>query len=176
MTAAPLRLRSRLLLGALAGMPGTAAMTAALSRLHQRLPPDEQYPLPPREITEALIRSSSDETVKDQATLAHFAFGAAGGVLLAAIASAPSACAGAAAGAGIWTASYLGWIAALDILKPAVKHPDRRNALMIGVHLVWGPVTALTLRELTAARSTMLRKGPAQDRSENVSADAGRRR
>jgi hypothetical protein len=174
MMAAPLRLRSRLLLGALAGMAGTAVMTAAMRRLHQRLPPDEQYPLPPREIAEALIRSSSDETVKDEATLAHFAFGAAGGAVLAAFAPAPSASAGAAAGVGIWTASYLGWIPALDILKPAAEHPTRRNALMIGVHLVWGTVTALTLRELTAARSTMLRNGPAQDRSQNVSADARR--
>ena len=45
---------------------------------------------------------------------------------------------GIAFGLGVWTASYLGLLPALGILKPATQHPLRRNLLMIGAHVVWG--------------------------------------
>ena len=45
---------SRLIIGALAGLTATTAMTAAMRRLHRQLPARERYPLPPREITERL--------------------------------------------------------------------------------------------------------------------------
>jgi uncharacterized membrane protein YagU involved in acid resistance len=161
---APLALRSRLVIGAIAGVVGTAAMTAAMRRLHRQLSPEEQYPLPPREITEAVIGGAREETVRDQSTLAHFGFGAAAGALVAAVRPMPSVLSGALAGVGIWTASYLGWAPALGILEPATEHPARRNALMIGVHLVWGAATASTFREVAAARSTILPGGPLKDR------------
>src|SRR3546814_18504028 len=72
-------LGSRLLLGALAGMAGTAAMTAAMNRLHQRLPPKDRYPLPPREITERMLGSQSEAALKDKATAAHLGYGAVTG-------------------------------------------------------------------------------------------------
>jgi hypothetical protein len=161
-------LRSRLLLGALAGLAGTAAMTAAMSRLHRRLPADEQYPLPPREITEVVAGSQTNEALKDEAMAAHFAFGAGAGALVAVVRPAPTALTGAVAGVGVWAASYFGWAPALGILKPADKHPARRNALMVGVHLIWGAVTAATLRELTVARVTMLRAGPLRDATKDT--------
>src|SRR3546814_16330614 len=76
-------LGSRLLLGALAGMAGTAAMTAAMNRLHQRLPPKDRYPLPPRPIHERMLGSQSEAALKEHATAAHFGYGAVTGALLA---------------------------------------------------------------------------------------------
>jgi len=163
------RLRSRLLIGAIAGIAGTLAMTSAMARLHRRLPPAERYPLPPREIVETTAAKAGtpldDEAAKDATTAAHFAYGAAAGAAIGAATVRPGGGGGAAAGIAIWMASYLGWIPGTGILKPATIHPRRRNALMIGAHLVWGLATARAMRELVLARETMLRAGPLRDRS-----------
>lgn len=163
-------LRSRLLIGAIAGIAGTLAMTSAMARLHRRLPPAERYPLPPREIVETLAAnggaSLDDEAAKDVTTVAHFAYGAAAGAAIGAATVRPGPGAGAAAGIAIWMASYLGWLPGTGILKPATLHPPRRNALMIGAHVVWGLATARAMRELVLARETMLRAGPLRDRSQ----------
>jgi uncharacterized membrane protein YagU involved in acid resistance len=157
--------RTRLIFGGIAGFVATAAMTSAMARLHRRLPHAERYPLPPREITETVLGPQPDGLVRDEAMLAHFAYGAATGALVAAARPTASLGAGAAAGVAIWAGSYFGWAPALGILKPANEHPARRNALMIGVHLVWGAATALTLRELFLARRTILNDGPLRDRA-----------
>lgn len=157
-------LASRLLLGAFAGLAGTAAMTAAMGRLHRLLPEEDRYPLPPREITERLAPAlSGEQSLRDAALAAHFAYGAGAGALLAAAAGRAGPPAGAAAGLAVWAASYFGWIPAFGALRPADEHPPRRTALMIGAHLVWGAVTGAALRELTAARARVLRGGPLRD-------------
>ena len=162
-----LKLTSRLLLGGIAGFVGTMAMTAAMRRLHRRLPEEEQYPLTPREIVDSGSRQIgvplAGEVAKDVATAAHFAYGAACGAMIAAMNPDPKKRTGAAAGAAIWLASYMGWIPAVGTLEPATKHPGRRNLLMIGVHLVWGAATAAAMRELRAARKTILKDGPARN-------------
>ena len=162
-----LKLTSRLLLGGIAGFVGTMAMTAAMRRLHRRLPEEEQYPLTPREIVDSGSRQIgvplAGEVAKDVATAAHFAYGAACGAMIAAMNPDPKKRTGAAAGAAIWLASYMGWIPAVGTLEPATKHPGRRNLLMIGVHLVWGAATAAAMRELRAARKTILKDGPDKD-------------
>jgi hypothetical protein len=71
---------------------------------------------------------------------------------------------GAAAGVLVWAASYFGWARAFG-MKPANEHPARRNAIMIGAHVVWGVVTAAAIRELVLARRTMLAPGPLKDRA-----------
>jgi uncharacterized membrane protein YagU involved in acid resistance len=159
---------NRLLVGALAGIVGTAAMTAAMRVLHRRLPPAERYPLPPREIVERLARDAGGaalpETGRQQATLAaHFGYGAATGALYAVAVGSKGPVAGAAYGVAVWAASYLGHIPALGILEPAVRHPLRRNALMIAVHIVWGATMAATLRELEAAEEEIFSSGPSHD-------------
>lgn len=157
------RITSRLLLGALAGIAGTAAMTAAMNRMYQRLPRDEQYPLPPREITQGMLGGSSEDSLQDRSTAAHFGFGAAAGALMGTISPSARPVTGAIAGLCIWAASYFGWVPVLGVLESAEKHPIRRNALMIGAHLVWGSVTTATMRDLLSARRTMLGKGPIRD-------------
>ncbi len=158
------RLSSRLLIGALAGITATTMMTAAMRRLHAALPKKERYPLPPREITERLSPDNpDDESLRDRSLVAHFAYGAATGAVIGMAETRPRESLGALLGAGVWTASYFGWVPAFGVLRPANDHPRRRNALMIGVHLVWGAVTAWTMRELTAARETIVADGPLRD-------------
>jgi hypothetical protein len=135
--------------------------------MHQRLPPEERYPLPPREIVDSSTRQSGvplpSEVAKDVSTAAHFAYGAAVGAMIGALNPEPSKKSGALAGVAVWLASYMGWIPVAGILVPATRHPGRRNALMIAAHLVWGWSTAAAMRELVAARETMLGNGPDKD-------------
>jgi uncharacterized membrane protein YagU involved in acid resistance len=162
-----LKLGSRLIIGAIAGLAGTMAMTAAMRRLHQRLPEKERYPLTPREIVDSGARQIGaplgSEAAKDVTTVAHFAYGAAMGALIAAANPDPGKKTGAAAGLAVWVASYMGWIPAVGTLEPATRHPARRNLLMIGVHLVWGSATASAMRELKLARETILKDRPDKD-------------
>ena len=160
----PLRpaLSTRLLLGGIAGFAATMAMTAAMARLHRRLPARERYPLPPREITERLV-GGSDGAVRDRAMAAHFLYGGACGAAVAALRPSPNPVEGAAAGVAIWFASYFGWVPAFGILEPASGHPARRNALMIAAHLVWGAATARGLNELALARRSILNDRPPRD-------------
>jgi hypothetical protein len=161
------KLPSRLLLGAIAGFCGTVVMTAAMRRLHRRLPQAERYPLPPREIVDSTARKAGrelgEEAAKDITTAAHFGYGAAAGSLIGAASPRVGPVAGAMAGVAVWVVSYLGWIPGAAILKPATLHPKRRNALMLVAHLAWGAGTALALRELAQARETMLAGGDDAD-------------
>jgi len=146
------------LLGALAGLAATAPMTLAMKLMHERLPPHEQYPLPPREIAmevaeEAGVKHELDEEERTGLTLAgHFAYGAACGAVYAPLARAledvPPPLTGAAFGLAVWAGSYLGWLPAAGILRPATEHPPRRTALMITAHLVWGTSIAITQNKL----------------------------
>jgi uncharacterized membrane protein YagU involved in acid resistance len=171
-----LSLGSRLLIGGIAGFVGTLAMTSAMARGHRRLPEKEQYPLTPREIVESTAEQVGldleNEAAKDATIAAHFAYGAACGALIAAASPRISETKGAAAGVGVWMASYLGWIPGVGILKPATEHPLRRNMLMIGCHLVWGATTARAMRELTLARESMIEAGPDKDAPAEVEASS----
>jgi hypothetical protein len=161
------RLASRLLIGAIAGFAGTLAMTAAMRRMHERLPEKERYPLTPREIIDSTADKADvplpNETAKDVTTAAHFLYGAASGALLGAANIALGPVSGGVAGVTIWLGSYMGWIPGAGILKPATEHPGRRNALMIAAHVVWGVTTARAMRELAEARETILGRGPDKD-------------
>jgi uncharacterized membrane protein YagU involved in acid resistance len=161
------RLASRLLIGGIAGFVGTLAMTAAMRRMHRRLPARERYPLTPREIVDSAAKQLdvpiADETAKDVTTISHFVYGAAMGAVIAALNPDPSRRGGALAGTIVWVASYMGWIPAVGTLDPATRHPARRNALMIGAHLVWGATTAAAIREIRYARETIFSAGPDKD-------------
>lgn len=158
---------TRLLIGGIAGLVGTMAMTSAMRRLHKELPEEERYPLTPREIVDSAADTLEvpldNEAAKDVTLAAHFAYGALCGSLLALLDPQPSRARGAVAGVGVWLASYMGWIPAARILKPATDHPARRNALMIGVHLVWGAATAAAMRDLGRIRETIIESGPGRD-------------
>jgi hypothetical protein len=110
------------------------------------LPRGEHYPLPPREITEELPTGGIG---KDTATLAyHFAYGGLTGAIFGAMYRRSTFASGIVYGAGVWAASYLGWIRALGILTWAIRHPVRRNALMLAAHAIWGASLAAGLTDL----------------------------
>jgi uncharacterized membrane protein YagU involved in acid resistance len=161
------RIATRLVIGAIAGFVGTMTMTAAMRRLHRRLPPKERYPLTPREIVDSasaqLGAPLADANARDVTLGAHFLYGAAVGAMFSVMNPDPSKKAGALAGSAVWLASYMGWIPAVGTLEPATRHPARRNALMLGVHFVWGASTAAAIRELRLARETIFADGEDKD-------------
>ena len=157
-----MKLGSRLIVGGIAGIVGTMAMTSAMRRLHRRLPEAERYPLTPREIVDSAAEVE-EEPGRDLTTLSHFAYGAGCGALIAAVNPRPGAAEGAGAGVAVWLASYMGWIPAVGLLKPATRHPARRNLLMIVVHIVWGAATARAIREIGDARETIFAGGEDRD-------------
>jgi uncharacterized membrane protein YagU involved in acid resistance len=122
-------------------------MSVAMVLMHRRLPRQERYSLPPREITTKAIAEATPPSAVDPATrssltwLAHFGYGGVAGAFYAAAArqlpgNAPTK--GSIFGLTVWIVSYLGLLPGLKILKPATDHPMNRNLLMIGAHLVWG--------------------------------------
>lgn len=133
-------------LGVLAGMAATTLMTSAMTRLHARLPARQRYSLPPRQILGALAGGGAFATV-----VMHFVFGALAGGLFPLMTRRRGAAAGATYGGAVWAVSYLGWLPASGVLRPAWRHPPLRNGLMLTAHLIWGGALAAALRELEAA-------------------------
>ncbi|HEX7957300.1 MAG TPA: DUF6789 family protein [Pyrinomonadaceae bacterium] len=152
---------NRVLLGALAGLAATAPMTLAMKLMHEQLPREEQYPLPPRQVPEGVAEKAGvdrhlDEETREAATwVSHFAYGTACGALYGALSGEViderPLLAGAGFGLAVWAGSYLGWLPAAGILSPATEHPARRNALMIAAHVVWGATTGVMLERLGGA-------------------------
>ena len=141
-------LSTRLVCGAIAGFVATAPMTAVMHRVHRRLDGEDRYPLPPREIVGSVAPPLRKEAATSTTLAAHFAYGALSGAALAAVMRKPTLGGGVAGGLSIWLASYLGWIPAFGILKPAIDHPAPRNALMNLAHIVWGAAYAIAQRDL----------------------------
>jgi uncharacterized membrane protein YagU involved in acid resistance len=157
-----LGLASRLVIGGIAGFVATMAMTSAMRHLHKRLPGKERYPLPPREIVDEVLEPPP-AVAPDITLVAHFVYGAACGALIAAADPRIDRVTGSIAGGGIWLASYMGWLPAFGILKPATRHPLRRDAVMLGAHLVWGWTAAEAMRELGRDRAAIFAAGPDRD-------------
>lgn len=153
---------NRVLLGALAGLAATAPMTLAMKLMHEQLPREEQYPLPPRQVTEGVaekagVNEQLDEDERQAATwVSHFAYGTACGALYGALSGervdSHPVLAGVGFGVAVWAGSYLGWLPAAGIIRPATEHPPRRNALMIAAHVVWGATTGVALERLSERR------------------------
>jgi len=135
--------------GALAGITATMVMTTTMRRLHSHLPPEEQYPLPPREITVTMLPAASRKDGAATTMLAHFGYGAATGALYACFAN--GRVPGVIYGPAVWAASYLALFPGADVLTAAGRHPARRNALMILAHVVWGETLRFGLKELHKA-------------------------
>lgn len=152
---------NKILLGALAGLAATVPMSLAMKLMHEQLPPQERYPLPPRAITmeiaeEAGVKEQLDEPAREGLTWAsHFAYGATCGAVYAPLAgrlSLSPLVSGVSFGLAVWAGSYLGWLPAAGILRPATEHPMRRNALMIGAHVIWGAAAGLIVEHLSDER------------------------
>lgn len=148
---------NKTLAGGLAGCLATIPMTAAMEAMYRQLPPEEQYPLPPRTITmnmadEVVDRREVEEAGKLEATLfAHFAQGTLSGLVYAQVADrlpGPPVARGVGFGLALWAGSYLGVLPALGLISSASHHPARRNTLMIAAHVVWGAGAGILLNRL----------------------------
>ena len=154
----PLPLHSAMI-GAVAGCVATLPMTAFMAAAYTALPEDEQYSLPPRQITMKLAQAAGvvhemNEQERVEATaITHFGYGAVMGGVFGALTCdriRPDVRTGIAFGLAVWAGSYLGVLPALRLLSPATQQPRNRNLLMIGAHVVWGAGLGCTQRALTA--------------------------
>jgi len=147
-----LKLGSRLLIGAIAGIAGTMAMSATMRRLHKRLPAKRRDPGVSGAADGTTILQR-DGPAPDLKLAVHFAYGAGCGALLAAANPRIGRYTGAAAGGAIWLGSQMGWVPALYVLESKAGHPLRRHAVTIAAHFAWGWSTAEAIRELAGARA-----------------------
>lgn len=166
----------RVILGAICGVVATGPMTAAMILWHRRLPARERYPLPPHEITGAVLEQSgldvSPAQVSVATLLAHFGYGGAAGALYGLVPVRrlpPPVGSGMIVGLLVWSLSYFGLMPALRVLRPATEHPVRRSALMLGAHFIWGitlsALHSLLVQDFTrAAPALQQRTLPAADR------------
>ena len=154
---------TRLIDGAISGLIATVPMTLIMHGGHRMLPRREQYPLPPSEIVQVLGEEVGIEQQisEDQhvavSLVAHFAYGTTAGAMYAPTLSKlplPAIISGIAYGLLVWAASYLGWLPAVGILRPATEHPQGRNALNVGSHIVWGAVLGLLYDRIRHHRLT----------------------
>ena len=133
--------------GLAAGFAATIPMTLAMVWIWKRLPREEQYALPPQEIV-TVFADKADLPVPITSGqhlaatgLSHFGFGAVTGAVYALYEDrldAPPVVKGMAFALLVWGTSYLIVWPTLNVLKSAVRHPARRNAMMIAAHLAWG--------------------------------------
>ena len=136
-----------LIKGAVAGLLATFPMTLFMRTAWRMLPPQEKYPLPPRQLTNRLVQELEPPVRLNQDRLTaltyllHFLFGAATGALYGVLEDRVPLhddTKGPLMGMAVWAGSYLGWIPLLRMLPPATRHPWQRNVLMIVTHLIWG--------------------------------------
>jgi len=135
-----------------AGLVSTTAMTVLMQGLFNRLPRDQQYPLPPEEIatvaeTSVLGKELSPPQHMAWTLISHFGYCITlAGVysMLAEPLPFSALLKGVLYGIAVWAGSYLGWLPALGVLRPATQFPPKRNGLMIVAHLVWGAVLSIT--------------------------------
>jgi uncharacterized membrane protein YagU involved in acid resistance len=137
----------KILQGAAAGFIATAPVSISMLVGWRLLPKHEKYPLPPRLITQEITermgienRMSENELV-GLTIFSHFGYGALFGSTYTLFDEAMpmhSSLKGALAGLALWAGSYLGRLPAMGILRSAIRHPWRRNLLMIVAHLIWG--------------------------------------
>ena len=148
----------KLLMGAAAGFVATAPMSIFMAVGWLLLPRPEKYPLPPRLITEEITERAGLENHLQEDQLVgisiffHFCYGALFGSVYALLDNkilVHASLQGALAGLALWVGSYLGWLPAAGILRPATRHPWRRNLLMIVAHLVWGVTLGEVMRKVT---------------------------
>ena len=163
----------RLTFGALAGLAATVPMTLFMLWRHTKLPRHLRYDLPPRLVTDAAARKLDpvDSAVPNRqkslrALAAHFGFGAACGALLPLVVGRknPSILVGVTYGLAVWAGSYLGWIPALRLLKPATQHPASRVAMMLSAHAIWG-IALVWFFRLLHSRDQQVDRGDAAMRN-----------
>lgn len=150
--------------GIWSGIFATSAMTLALFQFHRKLGGAHQEPLPPAILTEHVLEKTvktpdSKETQMESTMLSHMAFGAACGVaysLLAPHVRGNPFVKGAGFALGVWGASYLGFIPALNLEPKAKNLNSQQNLMMVATHLVYGASLAYAEERFRKSGKEML--------------------
>jgi hypothetical protein len=149
-------------------------MSVAMEVMHRQLAPRHQDPLPPRKISQRITRRAGVEHELDEgehealAWVSHFGYGGAMGAVYGLLDErvrphlpqqlrdvppvAIDVAHGTAFGLLVWAASYLGWLPAAGIMKPATRHRAPRNAVMITSHVIYGAALGLVTGALRRRR------------------------
>jgi hypothetical protein len=135
--------------GAVAGGIAALPMLLALDQLNRHLPGPPERRVEPFRLTDRMaalagVEDDISESALDAAGFAgHIAYGAAMGSLYGMIEPhipGPGAAKGIGFGLAVWAGSYAGWLPAVGLFPPPQDRPARRNAAIIGAHVVWGAV------------------------------------
>lgn len=148
-----LALGSRLVVGAVAGFVATLAITSAIRRLRTKRSAPTRNLMTPRRLT--ATPSHRSRASPDLMLVAHFAYGAGCGAVMAALSPRIGRAGGALAGATVWLTAHMGWLPALGAVGPAPNRGLRQEAASLAAHISWGVSTAQAIRELSAARTTI---------------------
>ena len=146
--------------GAVAGTVATIPMTAFMLLMQRALPRWQHYDLPPEKLTDELADRMGVKKYLNKpqkvglALIAHFAYGAAMGMLYTLLMQRGNIktfsflVKGNIFGLAVWGASYLGLLPAMQMSTTAPREPLQRNLLMIAAHSIWGTVLAVTTHVL----------------------------
>src|SRR4051794_33203989 len=149
---------ARICAGALAGCAATVPMTVVMADLYQAPLRRPKHAFPPRQITEEALAEVSladdlSEPAKKQLTaVAHFGFGSTMGAAYSLLPqrylSDHPLASGITFGLVVWGANYVGLLPALGSEAAATEETERRNAVMIVAHIVWGAAVGCLTKQL----------------------------
>lgn len=147
-----------LIFSGLAGLVASIPMGLAMIFFNRVVSKGRATPEPPKQITKEMAeRAGVDELVPPgrkwglPTWFGHLGYGAATAALYPVTTyrlPLPPVVSGMLFALFVWAGSYLGWLPALNILPPATQQPARRNAVMIGTHLLWGGLVGLLVKQL----------------------------
>lgn len=155
--------------GALAGIAGTAAMSAALGVSDAFGVMDKQ---PPRMIIEALLPDLDEAETNATAVVCHIGYGKLAGVGYTMVVAPEhrNAATGILYGAAVWAAGYEGWLPLLGILPPAHRDKPSRAWTMFLAHIIYGAVLGRTAGRLS--RAAAARAAKVEAKAANAAAKA----
>ncbi|RIX28143.1 hypothetical protein [Amnibacterium setariae] len=137
---------ARALVGAAAGLAGTAAMTGVLVAAERAGIMQGQ---PPRMLVDRALPSLDDAAADRVALVAHAAYGAGAGAVFAVLVRRRASRAltrGVPFGLLVWVLSYEGWVPAAGVLPPAHRDLRGRAITMAVAHAVFGAALARARR------------------------------
>lgn len=149
--------------GITSGIIATIPMTAVMYLTRALFSGHANHTLPPQQITDSVLNTTSipHKLIRKEhpelAVASHFGYGAGTGVLYSHLTKPLQdrpLLHGVGFGLMVWTASYAGWLPALNLQPPVEHQPQGRNKAMILSHVVWGAALGLSASYLKNGRKT----------------------
>jgi len=150
---------TKIALGAAAGLAGTLVIQG-LQTANQKWAPKAQAPIRMHPgkfmidkvknvLPESAANSISPGVEKTLMNLLPVGYGSTGAALYTALRSDPHVVLdGAALGAAVWAAGYLGWLPAFGLMPPVKEHTPAQIASSVGQHVLYGIATVAAFKKL----------------------------